>query len=423
MNRALYAALLLFGIPAVLQAAEQDLRPRFERVRAVEESFTAGRQGRLTVPDDVFGQSRDFPNDVRILGDDGIQWPFFLHLPKDTVETEVWEPEILNRAFVSGRESHLQFDVAVPQKNGGPSVHNQLELTTSGHDFIRRVEVFTSGEPPARGLMSVGYLIDFSGRQSAQNRIIRYPSSDESRLHVRIYANARDAEETFNLISVKLRCRTAADVDRETVDAVEMEVPDREKETVAQTHMFDLDEVNRPVERIKIKTQTPSFARSVSVYGRNSDHEPWSRVGGGEIHVLEGDTQEQINVRARHRFIKIHIFHYDDQPLAVNSIQMEALPRYLVFEAASAGHAGLYYRGWDLKPPRYDLKERIETRAMAELPLYALAEPVANEHVKTHVWRKYSKGLGMLAVAVVSVLVIGIIASMIRQQKRQSPAE
>jgi hypothetical protein len=418
MNTPHLTLLLFSGLALSAFAEEKDLRPRFELACGIEGSFAVGQRGRVAVPADVFGQTRDFPNDLRILADDGTQWPFFLHRLCETIETGELEPEILNRSFVSGREPYLQFDLVIPRSGEKQCVHNQLELATSGHEFVRRVEVYSDEPEKARGLVAVGHLIEFSRQRGARNRTLRYPASDSDRLHIRIYSNARKADEAFSLTAVKLRYRTAAEVDHETVDAVEMTVSDREKEKAAQTRMFDLGVENRPVGFISFNVETPAYARCVSVYGRNTDHEPWKWVGGGAIHALEDDRQTEIKLKAGHRFLKLHVFHYDDQPLAIRSIRLEAVPRYLVFEAASAGPAGLYYRAWDIKPARYDLKGRIKPESIAKLPVFQTRDAEPNDVAKTQPWRKYSRVLGMLSVAAVSLLVIGIIAGMLKQQKR-----
>ena len=157
--------LLLIGtLPAVF--GEKDLRPTFELMRPIEGSFNAGQRGKLVVTDDLFGQCRSYPNDVRIFGADGTQWPFFMHVPKQTTETGKLTPEIINRSFVEGSEPYLQVDLLVPQSNGKAPIHNRLELITSGRHYVRRVEVF-SGEPAGR--MATGYLIDFSAQRNARN--------------------------------------------------------------------------------------------------------------------------------------------------------------------------------------------------------------------------------------------------------------
>lgn len=411
------AILLLATFALAAYADEKDMRPRFELERKIEGVFTVGQRGRLVVAGDVFGQARNFPNDVRIIGADGTRWPHFLHVPKETVETGTLNPEILNRSFVEGTEPYLQFDLVVPQNSGKGPIHNRLELATSGRDFVRRVEVFSGDPGRASGRMAAGYLIDFSRQRGARNRIVRYPDSDAVRLHVRIYSNAQRADETFSLTSAKLRYRSVVPVDRETVDAAELTVPGREKEEGAQTWLFDLGHENRPVEFMVFQVATLSFARSASIYGRNNEHEPWKWVGGGEIHALDDDEQTEIKLRAMHRFLKAHLFHYDDQPLAIDSIRLESVPRYLVFEAASDGQAGLYYRAWDMKPPKYDLEGRVATKNIAQLTLFQTADAAPNEAAQVRPWRKYSKWLGILAVAAVSLLVVGIIVSMLKQQK------
>ncbi len=405
--------LLLAGLTLSARAGEADLRPRFELMREIEGSFSAGERGRLTLAGDVFGQSRNRLADLRIIGADGTQWPYFQHVPQETPIAAKLQPEIRNRSFVDGDEPYLQFDLVVPQTSGTPPVHNRLELTTSGHDFVRRVEVFEKGG----GQMATGYVIDFSRQRSARNRIVRYPESDAARLHVRIYSNAQCAGETFQLTAAKLHYRKMTEVKREAVAATELPPPQREALAGAQTWLLDLGHEQRPAEFVRFKVATPSFARSVSAYGRNNDHEAWKWVGGGEIHALQDDEQTEIKIRGRHRFLKLHVFHHDDQPLQIDSIQLEAVPRYLVFEAASDGRSGLFYRAWDLKHPRYDLKGRIDAKAIAQLPISKLAKPAPNTAAQTQPWRKYSKWLGGLAVAAVSLLVVGIITSMVKQQK------
>ena len=130
--------LMVWGVSLFLltaHAEEKNLMPRFERVREIDGSFAVGERGRIVVPSDVFGQARSFPADLRILAADGTQWPFFLHLPKTSAEDAVFDLEILNRSFVSGRESYLQFDLIIPEKFGKKPIHNQVELVTLGHDL------------------------------------------------------------------------------------------------------------------------------------------------------------------------------------------------------------------------------------------------------------------------------------------------
>jgi hypothetical protein len=413
MNIPYRTILLLLG--SMLAAhGEQDMRSRFERMHPLEGAFSAGQAGRMTVTADMFGQCRDYPADVRIIGADGMQWPFFVHVFPETVDTGTLIPEILNESFVEGGEPYLQFDLAIPRDGGSMPVHNRLELWTSGHDFVRQVEVY-SGTP--RGRLATGYLIDFSTQRNARNRIIRYPESDAGRLHVRVYTNARDAGETFRLSAARLHYRTSTPPEREIISAEALAASGREYGEGVQTFLFDLGRAGRPVEAAVLQAEDPSYARSVSVSGRSSDREPWQWAGDGEIHKLKADTNGVIRLYSEHRFLRIRIFNHDDRPLSVSSIELQARPRHLVFEAAAAGPAAVYFRAWDLKPPRYDLRGRMPSESILELPQVRVLEMIPNEKARKQPWRKYSRGLAILAVGAVSLLVMGIITSMLRQQR------
>lgn len=408
--------LFLLMLPA-LCAAEKNPTVPFELVHKIDGAFVAGQRGRVAVPDDVFGQARNFPNDLRIVGDDRTPWPFFLYQPQENPYVEIAATETLNRTWMGGDGNRLEFDLVVPERGGEIPVHNQLELVTSGSGFIRRVEVFPVDPAAPAGRLAEGYLIDFDREPRVRNRTIRYPNSDIARLRVRIHADAQTTRDVFDLLSATLHFRSGTPVEREPVAASVLEVPPREMAEGVETHLFDLGETGRPVEYLTFDVATPSYVRAVSIHGRDTDLEPWHRVGGGEIHALEGDTENTVKFHARERFIKVQVFHHDDPPLALNAITFEAVPRYLVFEAASAGGAGLYFRAWDVAAPRHDLKDRIGAADLAALPVYPVLATAPNEAAKTQPWRNYAKLLGGGAVGAVSLLVLWIIVRMLKQQK------
>ena len=360
----------------------------------------------------MFGQARSFPNDVRLFDADGTQWPCFLHIPKESVTSESVGLAILNTAWVDGHAPYLQFDILIPKVNGAVPVHNRIELRTTGSDFVRRVEIFK--DSASGGHMASGYLLEFPSRNDAHNRVIRYPDADVGRLHIRIYPNAQAAGETFDISDAHLQHRTETTVEYEAVPYTELEVEDREQTEGAQTRILDIGDEHRPVEQIRFAVADASYARCISVYGRNDEHEPWSRVGGGEIHLLQEDRNDTIRIQARARFLKLVIYHYDDQPLDLQSVELEAVPRYLVFEAQSARPASLYYRAWDMTAPRFDLKSRMNNVDTKTLPLVALENAQPNELVKSNPFRKHGRLLAGVAVGAVSLLVVWIILGMLR---------
>ncbi|WP_372846431.1 hypothetical protein [Pontiella sp.] len=405
---------LLVAALALGRAEAGSMAARFELNRPIAGAFAAGQVGRVALPGDLFAECRAFPNDLRILDDDGKQWPYYISVAhENTVEREQ-AAEIVNASFVDGAERYWQFDLLIPEVDGQARLHNRLELESSGLGYVRRVEVFTATQP--RGQIATGYLIRSSNHRNAGNRIVRYPATDAARLHVRVYANAKSATESFEVNRATVMHRVTLEAERETVAFSELAVPENESTDAAQTYLLDTGFENRPVEFVSFKVETASFVRGVYVLGRNRENEPWRSVGSGGIHRFGEEAKVEVPLRAQHRFLKIFVNHYDDAPLAIEGIVLEAIPRYAVFEAASAGTAALCYRAWDMKAPRYDLKGRLPAEAAAEAPVFTTMEPRPNAAARTHPWRRYSKLLAALAVGAVSLLVVYVIVGMLRQQ-------
>lgn len=408
----LCSLLLLSSLISISHAGEKNLSQCFEFCQDIDASLPTGHPGRIKLAGNVFDQSQSFPSDLRIVDSGGRQWPFFLHIPKDETRSSPLSPELLNQIFVAGDIPYWQFELMIPEKDGESPIHNQLELVTSGSDYVRRVELFTVGEES--GNIATGYLIHFTGSNQAANQIIRYSQSDALRLKVRVYANAKNSDERFTVKRVTLYSRSVSLAERDPVPFIRLDVPDDETEKNAQTVLLDTGFRNRPVEMITFDCENHSYTRMVSVLGRNAENDPWHRIGGGEVHRLENDSSTSVKLQAASRFLKIHIYHYDDTPLNISSLTVEARPRFLVFEAASKDPAMLYFRAWEMPAPRYDLKKRISAKNIPDIPLFATLETRPNTGLKASTIQKYGKLLAAIAVGAVSLLVIGIIVSMLK---------
>lgn len=413
---------LLLGLLAVAalgtQVGADEIAARLELCRPLESQPGKGAAGRLLIPGDVFDQTRNFSADLRLLDQAGTQWPFFITTPVDRTISEKRIPQILNKSFVGGREPYWEFDLLLPEKDR-LAVHNRLEISTSGRDFVRRVQIFRDAENGARAHLASGYLICFPENRDARNQTISYPDSDAARLHVQVYTSAKNANETFDVHSVAVYCLNKIPAEREPVAASRCPVPAKETDEKTQTFILDTGFKNRPVEFITFDVAGTSFVRCVSVYGRNAENEPWQNAGGGEIHRLEKDTETTIRVQAAYRWIKADIRKDDNLPLDVREVRLEAVPRYLVFEAVGKDPARLCFRGWDIPAPRYDLRRRIPEIDAMTLPLFATGPTEPNKGTQVSCFRKYSKLLGAAAVGAVSLLMVWIIISMIRRQQSQ----
>ncbi len=405
---------LLPAAPRTMAAAEES---SFEWRAEVMGDFTVGQRGRLHVGDAVFDQSLSFPDDVRLFGQTGVQWPYFLYVADDQPPGRTLTVTVMNQLWVDSADPYMQVDLLIPRETDVPLRHNRLELETGGEQFIRRVEIYDvqTGRPDGR--MGSGCLINDHRHREAVNRVVRYPVSDTERLRVRIYANALEAETSINLIRAHVMLDDVREAERESVPFTRMEATDREQEKGVQILLLDTGVANRPVERIVFDVKTPSFNRSVAVYGRHHPRESWTWLGGGEIHALGESLQNAVRISAACRYLSVRLYHYDDQPLAIDRVSLEARPRYLVFEAATAGHAALYFRGVEVPAPQYDIQSRRAGMTVSNLPIYELKspEPVVSGG-KAALIRRCMKWMGSLAVGSVSLLVLWIIVRMIHRQ-------
>lgn len=398
----LIAALSVFGEP-------QDLSSRLEKACSLANQPAKGELGRLRIPGDVFDQATRFPADVRILDEAGTQWPYFIVTPTDRTVSKKHTPQILNKSFVSGAEPHWELDLIMPG-SGEPTVHNQLEISTTGRDFIRRVEIFHG----ASAHLASGYLIDLSGHPDARNSTVAYPDSDAKRVHLKIYTSAKTTDDSFEVHQVSAYYLDRIPAERESVPAVNGPVPETEQSERNQTFILDTGFRNRPVEWITFDIADSSFVRAVSIYGRNAETDSWSSAGGGEIHRLGTDTSTTVSVRAPYRWIKIVTRQDDNLPIDVKDIRLEAIPRYFVFEAASDLPARLCFRGSEIRSPVYDLNRRLSESEALALPVYTLNPSTDNAVCSPCIFKKYAKVFSGIAVGAVSLLTIWVILRMMR---------
>jgi len=407
---------LLMTVALCAQGEKANIASRFELCCLLADPLAKGVRGRLRIPGDVFDQARNFPADLRILDENGTQWPFFFAKPSDRTLSEKQTPQILNKAFVGGTEPHWELDLVMPEGTPG-AVHNRLEISTSGNDFVRRVEISRSKEGGLSAHLGSGYLISFPNNRNARNNRITYPYTDATRLHVNVFTSAKNADEHFEVQRVAVYCQGKILAEREPVDTVLCVVPEKETDKRTQTFILDSGFQKRPVEFITFAVTDASFARCVSVSGRNVENEPWRNAGGGEIHRFEKGEKTTISVRALYRWIKIAVRQDDNLPLDIQSIRLEAIPRYLAFEAASELPARLCFRGWDLPAPRYDLRTRTSEATSLTWPVVELEAIQPNVSAGSiSFYRKYSSVIGSFIIGGVSLLVVWIIISMMRRQ-------
>lgn len=402
-----------------------DPRAKFQWSQPLEGEFSAGTLYRATTPPEVFDGCEGFPGDIRIIDENGEQWPFYVWVPSGSRHFEAADAQNLNSLVVDSPERYLRQDLRIlpDPATGKPRPHNQISLQTPGHDFIRRVEVYGSDGDAVWGLLGSGYVVNHSRDAHAANDTITYPLSTLPLLQARLFPNARNLNETLAIERLSAGMWVSQPGEQQTVSLRETEISKEERRKESQVLIFDTGARGQPLEQLVIRAAENDYARSVKISGRNENTASWQWVADGEIHRIGKDVQDTVGIKeTTDRLLKVEIFHYDDRPLTQVQVEAIAVPRYLVFEAGS-GHSPVLYFGAGVEAPRYDLERRKGREAVSSAPVVKLRARAANPMHKTTTvssLERHQHWLAILAVGISSLLVLWVILGMLRKQAGSS---
>lgn len=412
----------LFLLTALNVAADRPEHSLYEWRQPLEGETKDGGRYRVTIPGVVYDKAVQFPADVRIIDAGGDQWPYAA-LPPPRTETRVLKSAERNRSIADEGQSYHRVDLEIRDTSGG-GTHDRVEIRTSGTRFIRIAEVYGAETAGEWALLGKGYLIDEFRPRRVEQRAVLYPKSTFKHLQVRVYPNARDATESFRIVSVGVqRLVHKASIPAPPMDQLairRMPVGKEDARDAAEVLMADLGHRNRPFHKVRFICDRKDYVRTACVYGRDNETDPWRDIGGGDIQALDGIVRNTVSVNGRHRYVKCEVFHYDDRPLGIDAIEVLAVPEVFVVEARSAGPACLYVGTEFPKAPRYDLAKRLARIPPATLPMLTLGELEPNEDYRRGGFGELGPWLAGIAVGLVSLLVIAVIVKMMKQEPGQA---
>jgi hypothetical protein len=406
--------MLVLGMAEVVRGAS---RSDFEWMRPIHGPLSVGRIYSLEIPPDVFARSRQFPDDLRIMDESDQQWPFFLEaLPSRTVIRNL-DAVISNQAWIEGPDKYLRIDFNVsPASSESPRPrHNQVQLETSGHDFIRRVEVFGSENQSTWALLGRGYLLRVEHPRRMVEEVIQYAWSDYPFVHVKIYPHARNALESFTLHQATLQAVTGNEPVNRPVAHQRREPAKTDKNPEAQVWVLDLAYEKMPVRSLRLVAAGGDYVRRVVVSARDREEETWRFAGAGDIHRIGTSSKDEVPLNGSGRFLKCEVYHYDDPPLEPDVIEVLAAPRRLILEPATDRPAALLYGGLYVEAPRYDLESRTGMEASSNGLPAALGEPVRNPFYRKTGYGPWGPWLAGIAVGLASVVVLWVVVRMFKR--------
>jgi len=389
----------------------------FEWMRPIVEGSSPGTIFRVEVPSDIYARSHNFPDDIRIYDANEKQWPFFLEYEQAQSGFREVPADRVNMAWTEGPDQYLRLDLRVrrDESSSGRPKHNHVLLETSGRDFIRRVEVFGSEDQSTWALLGQGYLIDVSEPGRIEESAVHYTPSDYPFVQVRVFPNARNAMESFSINRADIRTIEPATATTRIVPHQRLEVPKNEQRPDAEVVLLDLENEHHPVESIVLRAEGGDYLRRVVVSIRDDSNEPWRYAGAGDIHRIGVSTKDKIPLQGHGRYIKCELYHYDDPPLQLSTIEVRTTRSHLVIESQSGSDPVLYYGGQFVTAPQYDLKSRAKMKSKEEWGLGSLGDAAPNPAFRKTGYGSWGKYLATGAVGLASLAVMMVLVRMFKR--------
>ncbi|MGH3127578.1 MAG: hypothetical protein ACRDPX_06650, partial [Gaiellaceae bacterium] len=285
-------------------------------------------------------------------------------------------------------------------------VVDRIVLTIPGKEFVGEVEVLGSntGAEASYATLSTTPIYSVQGAVDARSTTAVFPPTDYRFLLVRASG-----------VSDVTGASVARDPTQPRLEPVPAET--RQSDGAQRTIVrLDLGFAKVPVDAIRIRSSTDRFVRNVTVEGSN-DRTTFAPLGSGEIARFRGVEIDQVDLDARHRFLRVVIENGDDVPLAGLRVVAEAKPRPLLVADGHEPPFELYYGSPAAAPPAYDFErlpaaatgfERAVEGRLGPESVNELFEPPAD--TRTFFERNDAALQALLVLAAIVVALGGILA-------------
>lgn len=326
----------------------------------------------------VFASSQSDLSDLRVVDQTDAEVPSMPIIQREESSIENRTVEMLDRALSENGNYSFTLDLG-----DDPQRHNRIELETESRNFSRQVRIETSDDNRGWAVIrNDGYIFDFSRDTKAEFLEVSYPVSTKRYVRVTI-ANGRERPIEISEVSVQFSAEQ-----EETLKGWPVSIKSRTIDQKLKAAVFDLDlgYAKVPVSRIELQTSARNFHRHVEIEGNNqtgneqgAGRQYWASVGSGEIYSVAMDQANRRHLQvdfpeSRYRFLRVKIFHYDDQPLEFTGFKLSGHSRQLLFRREAGKSYRLFYGNAEAAAPRYDLEQLSSYLELSKLPVIALGE-------------------------------------------------
>ncbi|HMP97856.1 MAG TPA: hypothetical protein PKA51_13110 [Kiritimatiellia bacterium] len=409
--------LVLVVAPSIFAAAETT-EASFAWSRPILDPPAPGALFRIEVPFDVYARCHDFPSDIRIFDSEQGVWPFFLAKTPPPAAAMTVAVDTVNQAFVEGIEPHWRLDLhPYPSTTPGSRPrHDHVTITTTGRDFIRRVEIYGSEEQQQWALLGQGYLIHVDHPRLIQEDTIRYPTADYPYVQIRVYPNARDARETFTIRQARLGVYREQTPQERPVPHSILTTDRADDHRDAQVLTLDLGYENIPLAAVEIMAEAGGdYHRRAVAWLRNERSAAWRFAGAGNVYRMGESNKSRIPLHGAGRYLKVELYHDDDPPLSLTPLVARAPRHELVVQAGDGRSPRLWYGGEHVAAARHDLAVRFSSIAPPDSVPVQLGDAIPNPDHRRTGFGSWGPVLAGTAVFIAALIVLVVIVRMLKR--------
>ncbi len=398
---------------------------RYFKPIALPTDLADGELVELTLDWEVFKDSAAGQTDLRLIRDGGQEVAYQLVLAEGREERESVPVKVRDLGYRPGEYTSFVVDIGE-----GGSLHNEVEIFTSGKNFRRQTKVESSSNVGTWAVIQEGTEIyDFTVSErnfNAHNTRISYPESAARYLRVQVFNGAEGPLE----VTGAGVARTEYNPPGETAYSPSMVSRTEDVDTRSSVLILDSGSQGIPTTRLSFQTRAVNFHRDVTIEVSN-DRENWQWQS--EAAVYSYDTPKFVGSRlevnypeSRHRYYRMTVQNRDNPPLPLEDITLFGVERKVIFQEQPGGDYALYYGNPDALRPSYDLERVLPYFETAGLPAatlgaqqvnpaFALPEPPALPWTERYPW------LVPAAVSVAGVVVAALLFGVVRQAKKVLP--
>jgi hypothetical protein len=319
----------------------------------------------LTVSPEVFDRAREDLADLRLYDSRGREVPYALRVRRDVNQQEMIGASEFNRARSGERASELSLDLGQDARS-----HNEVEISTEGVNFRRRVDIEGSDDGKQwRVIVSGAIIFSFESLSSrAESSRISYPASRHRFLRVRVFADEQIDRESPNIAGVEVLMSAR---EQEEIlywgESFPYHQSVRSEGEPASAWTVEM-EGRVPVDRLAVDVNAESFSRPYVLETADDPQNP-RLVASGVLARRAGEERKKIIIKFDEVFAKklrLIVTDYRNPALPISSIQAAAPARQVIFDTKNfAPPLKMYFGNHRASEPHYDFGNDLPARLIS----------------------------------------------------------